>query len=205
MGLDPNDEARRAFETAARTPNAWLGYADLHKRVADKLWPDSFLASRGLGELIIAMGHAGQAIEILLKGILVSKRPALIADGKFARRFTTHDLPKLAVDAGVVLDDEATTLLNQLAAFVKWAGSYPLPVAFGKTGLAAIGPRIGLGSMDSTNDSSWPFVTGQTGNLHEGSRPRAAIFLSLFWIGKPGKADSPDRIVGHRCHDSQGN
>ena len=140
MGLDPDDVARRAFETAARTPNAWLGYADLDKRVADKLWPDDFLASRGLGELLIAMGHAGQAIEILLKGICITKRPEVVADGKLTR-LKTHDVVKLAATADIVLDAQEVTLLNQLAAFVVWAGRYPLPLALGKTGFAVIRPE----------------------------------------------------------------
>jgi hypothetical protein len=133
------EERLRAFEVAARTPVAWRDWAGAHMRVMARLWPAVFGASPYVGELVIAMTHAGLAVENLIKGIWIAKDPTLVEGGKLANRLLDHDLPRLAAKAGVEVNSEERTLLARLTPFVRWIGRYLTPAAEDSFASSAIG------------------------------------------------------------------
>jgi hypothetical protein len=67
------------------------------------------------------------AIEDLLKAIRVPMVTALF-DKRGAFTLDTHDVLKLAEDAGIPLSKEEHYLLERLKQFLTWAGRYPIPV-----------------------------------------------------------------------------
>jgi hypothetical protein len=79
----------------------------------------------------------GLALECLLKGMWIKNKKAwleenkefsLTKNGKYVRipRVGDHELLRLANAAGVKLSSNEAALLERLAAFVKYAGRYPI-------------------------------------------------------------------------------
>lgn len=67
------------------------------------------------------------AIENVLKGLIVSKRPDLIQEHELHVELTTHDLNKLAEKAKVTVDQQhERPVLEALTYLSVWAGRYPI-------------------------------------------------------------------------------
>jgi hypothetical protein len=76
----------------------------------------------------VAMMLGALAIENLLKAIrLPQVIPLFNSRGAFV--LDTHDLLKLAEDAGISLLQEERILLERLEQFLTWAGRYPIPLS----------------------------------------------------------------------------
>src|SRR5262245_6729429 len=81
------------------------------------------------------------AIENVLKGLIVLKRPDLIQEHELHGELKTHDLNKLAKNAKVTVDQQhERPVLEALTHLSKWAGRYPI----------APGP-----SVDTPNPNAW--------------------------------------------------
>ncbi len=81
------------------------------------------------------------AIENVLKGLIVFKRPDLIQEHELHGELKTHDLNKLAKKAKVTVDQQSERpVLEALTHLSKWAGRYPI----------APGP-----SVDTPNPNAW--------------------------------------------------
>jgi hypothetical protein len=81
------------------------------------------------------------AIENVLKGLIVFKRPDLIQEHGLHGELKTHDLNKLAKKAEVAVDQQSErAVLEALTHLSKWAGRYPI----------APGP-----SVDTPNPNEW--------------------------------------------------
>jgi hypothetical protein len=81
------------------------------------------------------------AIENVLKGLIVLKRPDLIQEHELHGELKTHDLNKLAKNAKVTVDPQhERPVLEALTHLSKWAGRYPI----------APGP-----SVDTPNPNVW--------------------------------------------------
>ncbi|UGA49049.1 hypothetical protein HU230_0043350 (plasmid) [Bradyrhizobium quebecense] len=68
----------------------------------------------------------GYALENLLKGIWVAKDPSLISSGKLNRKLASHDVVKLAKQAGFVLHTQEVPVAQALSRLSVWAGRYPV-------------------------------------------------------------------------------
>jgi hypothetical protein len=81
------------------------------------------------------------AIENVLKGLIVLKRPDLIQEHELHGELQTHDLNKLAERAKVTVDEQhEQPVLEALTHLSIWAGRYPI----------ARGP-----SVDTPNPNAW--------------------------------------------------
>jgi hypothetical protein len=81
------------------------------------------------------------AIENVLKGLIVFKRPGLIQEHELHGELKTHDLNKLAKMAKVTVDQQhERPVLEALTHLSLWAGRYPI----------ARGP-----SVDTPNPNAW--------------------------------------------------
>ena len=110
----------------------------------------------------------GMAVECQLKAVLFARRhfegPFTLADrDALGRWFRSHDLRRLAKEAGVGPTDDELRVLGMLAAFVRWAGRYPAPISQGE-GWAL--PRWRVPDDDDAFDGLW--------NRIEGAAPRAS-------------------------------
>jgi hypothetical protein len=68
----------------------------------------------------------GYALENLLKGIWIAKDPSLISTRKLNRKLASHDLVKLAKQAGFVLHIQEDPVAEALSQLSVWAGRYPV-------------------------------------------------------------------------------
>jgi len=66
------------------------------------------------------------ALENLFKGIMVANDPALVSGGKLNPKLQTHDLVKLAKDAGFTLHAQEVPIAEALSKLSVWAGRYPV-------------------------------------------------------------------------------
>src|SRR5262249_58181812 len=67
------------------------------------------------------------AIENVLKGLIVSKRPDLIQERKLDDELKNHDLNELAEKAEVTVDErDERPVLEALSKLSIWAGRYPV-------------------------------------------------------------------------------
>jgi hypothetical protein len=76
---------------------------------------------------------AGMAVENLLKGVLLQRRPTLVRDGRVARSGWSgggggHNLRAMAREVSPALADRHVDLLVRLEAHVVWGGRYPVPL-----------------------------------------------------------------------------
>jgi hypothetical protein len=153
--LDPEEFKKLVFKAAQR-PTAWLHSAERLRNAAEAILKHE-LPAEGLyfEALKIAeeeaagndAGHAeikaippnyppaqlmyAYAIENVLKGLIVSKRPDLIREDKLARELTSnppHNLIKFAEKAKFEVDDDERRVLGALSQLAMWAGRYPLPL-----------------------------------------------------------------------------
>jgi hypothetical protein len=69
------------------------------------------------------------AIENVLKGLIVLKRPGLIREDELDGELKTHDLKKLAKKAKVTVDQQEGPVLEALTRLSMWAGRYPIAPA----------------------------------------------------------------------------
>jgi hypothetical protein len=84
----------------------------------------------------IGLMLAGQALEDLLKALIVARDPTVVGPGRTRGRLFDeglgHNLVALAEDerTGAAISDAERDLLHRLTEFVKWAGRYPLAMTF---------------------------------------------------------------------------
>ncbi len=78
----------------------------------------------------VAMMLGALAIENLLKAVCLPQVSPLF-NKRGAFDLDTHDLLKLAEDAGIALSQEERILLERLEQFITWAGRYPVPLRSG--------------------------------------------------------------------------
>ncbi|HYZ77947.1 MAG TPA: hypothetical protein VE596_11300 [Gaiellaceae bacterium] len=158
----------------ARNPHNWHSSAEELKRASDLLrstWFAEVLSQHErfqaymAGELARpwepwvggpAMTLAAFAIENVLKGLLIASNPALVQPSMdqpeilFGAAIRSHNLLRLADDAGVDLSHEEKTLLERLTEFAQWAGRYRFPVR-----ARDAAPRPGAEGGGSSFTSDW--------------------------------------------------
>lgn len=138
------------FHGIERSPHSWVAEAENLREAADILWDsyrrtwkifERFLKTRsfsGKRELVlrriglfkVAFLTLGLATENLLKAIVLSGREGAIgmAAGKLKWPGKGHNQRALAHAAGISFAEDDLNLLDELTAFVEWAGRYPLPL-----------------------------------------------------------------------------
>jgi hypothetical protein len=166
---DPKEFAKQLFK-AGQQPAAWLRSAGhlrdaaevilKHELQAEISYSQAFKIADeeataasvrdGVGEADIkatapnyppAQLLYAYAIENVLKGLIVFKRPGLIQEHELHGELKTHDLNKLAKNAKVTVDQQhERPVLEALTHLSKWAGRYPI----------APGP-----SVDTPNPNAW--------------------------------------------------
>jgi hypothetical protein len=131
---DLDEKSRKRFEERGRNPRAWGEVArDLH-RAAGLLWnriesgtTDGEKADWFMSVGKIALMLEGLAVEMFAKAIRVSRDPGLIRGGQWTGP-KGHRLPGLLAAVGFELASPVERdLVARLAAFVSWAGRYPIP------------------------------------------------------------------------------
>ena len=70
------------------------------------------------GGMLVFLTNSALSIELLLKAIIVAK-------GEIAPK--THELPRLARDAGVAISRDQEATLELPGEVLKWSGRYPVP------------------------------------------------------------------------------
>ncbi len=68
----------------------------------------------------------GYALENLLKGIWIAKDPSLISGSKLNGKLASHDLVRLANQAGFALHVQEEPVAKALSKLSVWAGRYPV-------------------------------------------------------------------------------
>jgi hypothetical protein len=166
---DPKEFAKQLFK-AGQQPAAWLRSAGhlrdaaevilKHELQAEISYSQAFKIADeeataasvrdGVGEADIkatapnyppAQLLYAYAIENVLKGLIVFKRPGLIQEHELHGELKTHDLNRLAKNAKVTVDQQhERPVLEALTHLSKWAGRYPI----------APGP-----SVDTPNPNAW--------------------------------------------------
>jgi len=135
------------FERLKSTPEVWILQADSLIRAFDIL---AKAGEDGIREHLaqmqneeetplvytpridsVALMQGGYAIEVLLKGLALTK-PTVVknmeeGDNAVSRTLLSHRLRELAKLAGVALTKEENFLCQRLEEFVFWAGRYPAP------------------------------------------------------------------------------
>jgi len=70
----------------------------------------------------------GLAFENLIKGLLISRNPDLVKNGKLSKKISRgHGLSDLLNKAEIQLSEEENIFVNRLSDSVLWAGRYPTP------------------------------------------------------------------------------
>jgi HEPN domain-containing protein len=107
--------ARHTFADQQSNEESWRGSAISFHEAANLLAQhrDSIH-----GGTLVFLTNAALSIELLLKAIVV-------ATGGMAQK--THELPKVAHDAGVALTKNQEATLELLGEVLKWSGRYPVP------------------------------------------------------------------------------
>ena len=86
------------------------------------------------------------AIENVLKGLIVFKRPELIQEHKLDDELKNHDLNELAENAEVTVEHEERPILEALSQLSIWAGRYPVALNRHDSGMANPNEWLGYGS-----------------------------------------------------------
>ena len=148
------ENRRKAFLIACRSPSLWGSRADLHRRAANRIYDlasnaheremkrwvteDHLSGARELQgeELEDARESAlfaeyplliGYALECALKGILLMSRPDLVVDdSRLHTLVLTHDLVRLAREIKIDTTYEEQQALRVITEYVVW-GKYPVP------------------------------------------------------------------------------
>lgn len=134
---DVDQRSEGTLETRGCDPRAWAEVADDLHRAAGLLWDqigasvDSPEKRRWLVSVgKIAMMLEGCALEMLAKAVYVSQHPDSVQGGRGCGPPQGHDLPILLQLIRFPLGTSVETdLIARLAAFVAWAGRYPIPKA----------------------------------------------------------------------------
>lgn len=134
----PSDKlAKQLHRRGAQWGLSWSSAASEAERATELLWTQvekDFAETRDLpaGTALPnfvarpTMLLAALTIENLLKGVCVSREPALDKNGSF--RLKTHKLLDLLDRINVPLNDEEQNLVERLEVFLEWAGRYPVPL-----------------------------------------------------------------------------
>lgn len=126
----PREPWAEQYQLLQNNPLPWLLKADqLIEAFEALIVDDERRASEGRSRRIDSVTYllAGFAMEALLKGLLIAAKKHLDARGRF--RIATHDLRKLAIDAGYDLDRTELTLLERIEQFTTWTARYPMPLS----------------------------------------------------------------------------
>lgn len=93
-----------------------------------ELTPEQQEASRFLRLPQVAQMLFGLAVEVLLKGILISRNPELVQGDKLDPQLTgNHSLERLFELAAIDLSASEKELVDRLSESIRWAGRYPVP------------------------------------------------------------------------------
>lgn len=99
--------------------------------------------------------HAGYAIELALKAVLVAELTTESDTSQLPKRLKSHDLVSLCNQADISLSAPEALLAARLEQVIVWAGRYPIPLdpdayrrAATKSGDSAI-PGISTGDLDA--------------------------------------------------------
>jgi hypothetical protein len=174
---DPNEFAKLVFK-AGQQPAAWLRSAGHlrnaaevileHERPAEisysqalKIADEEASAASvrdGIGEADIkatapnyppAQLLYAYAIENVLKGLIVFKRPDLIKEHKLDGELKNHDLNELAEKAEVTVEQDERPVLEALSRLSIWTGRYPVALNQRHTGMPNPNALLGYGSAHS--------------------------------------------------------
>jgi hypothetical protein len=140
-----------AFYEAAQAPSAWLATAEKLAEAAETIATSQATLEEGFQracEAAFAEAEAsesceaeithvepnylpagllyGFAMENALKGLIIAKQPAVVSRSILDTRINTHDLVRLAKDAGFTLNNDERHVLERISIVVKWAGRYPV-------------------------------------------------------------------------------
>jgi len=151
---DPKEFAKQLFN-AGQQPGAWLRSAGHLRDAAEAILKHELQAEISYSEahkiadeeataisVRDGVGHAdikatapnyppaqllyAYAIENVLKGLIVFKRPGLIQEHELHGELQTHDLNKLAKKAKVAVGQHERPVLEALTHLSIWAGRYPI-------------------------------------------------------------------------------
>ena len=89
------------------------------------------------------------AIENVLKGLIVFKRPDLIKEHKLDGELKNHDLNELAEKAEVTVEQDERPVLEALSRLSIWTGRYPVALNQRHTGMPNPNALLGYGSAHS--------------------------------------------------------
>ena len=130
--------ANRQFESAGNSPRAWQIVAEnllfaartLSERCGtfDSQSTDAQFSNRaqlGAVELMLK----GMAVECLIKALWLGRGNSFVKAGKFFNvpGAGAHDLPQLALAAGLNTSSFEVDLLRRLSHFIEYGGRYPVP------------------------------------------------------------------------------
>ncbi len=123
------------FDATESNPKAWQVMANSLKHAADLLW-EGYSNERKLlkdaGQLKplvnldlwrVYMLLTGQALEVLVKAVLVQDSP----QHKLTAVQKNHHILKLLKDAKIIPTQLESELIERLEGFAVWAGRYPIP------------------------------------------------------------------------------
>jgi hypothetical protein len=117
------DGESRHLELAFQDPDPLPGEIRERPQTPEETAALVDLNAAGVSAMLLA-----SSVECLLKARLASAGIQLISvDGVLQKRFKTHDLRRLATQAGLELPEPSLRLLDGLSAFLEWRGRYPIP------------------------------------------------------------------------------
>jgi hypothetical protein len=117
----------------------------------------------------VAFMLAGFAIENVLKGIRVQQLNAETqvteGDKRIKSLTNTHNLSKLATDAGLTVSSEESKLLVKLTDRILWSGRYPRPKR--SEDFLKEDPNTGSFEIAASSPSDWPCFVALFNSLIE--------------------------------------
>jgi hypothetical protein len=127
------------FDPLVDRPIAWQETAAHYIAAANYLLdadePAAGFSVRSVGTNWPAMLLYATAAENLLKAIRIAQGESVVANGKLAPYFSSHDLPKYADDAGLSLPKAQRSLAGRLQHVLE-AGKYPVAKGPGRSARA---------------------------------------------------------------------
>jgi hypothetical protein len=147
------DDRPDLYLSALYSPQAWLGVAQRLRRAAEKI--DIFQLKDVKSPILnydklktadrekvhqlwdlfpIRQFLMGRAFENLIKGVIIAQGISVTNEkGEIVDWFRHHDVDRLLVrldTSNFTLSEEEEGLLRGFKRYVKWSGSYPVPVKF---------------------------------------------------------------------------
>lgn len=120
----------------AKDPESWLRKAEALKNAADSaraaLWPknrkhnDTKAALADFFQGPVYMLLAGLAVETLIKGIIVAKKPKAVEKQRLSKKLTHRNLQKLYRTASLRENNSRNDLFLRLQNYVENFGRYPV-------------------------------------------------------------------------------